>query len=200
MPKEKIEGEHLGKHRVKKFLTKWNQEGQRGEDYSEYLKVDRVIDEGELADPMTGEPSIFYLVKWSGLFYDNCTWESEDDVIEMDQSKIEEFQGHRIIPQEKLPNPPNRPDPSRFIKYESTFQYKFGNELRSYQLEGLNWLRFCYYNYRSCILADEMGLGKTVQSVTFLNDVYYQLNVRGPFLIVAPLSSKYLLGKKVYIW
>lgn len=109
----------------------------------------------------------------------------------MDISKIHEFQSHRIIPQEKLPNPPKRPDYTQFIKYAGGIKYKFGNELRSYQLEGLNWIRFCYYNYRSCILADEMGLGKTVQSVAFLNDLYYQLNVRGPFLIVAPLSSEY---------
>lgn len=80
MPKEKIEAEHLGKHRVKKFLTKWNQEGQRGEDFSEYLKVDRVIDEGELVDPVTGEPSIYYLVKWNGQFYDASTWESEEEI------------------------------------------------------------------------------------------------------------------------
>ena len=108
----------------------------------------------------------------------------------MDMSKIVEYQKNRIIPQEKLPNPPRRPDYTQFVKYEAGAKYKFGNELRSYQLEGLNWIRFCYYNYRSCILADEMGLGKTVQSVAFLNDVYYNLNVRGPFLIVAPLSSK----------
>lgn len=80
MPKEKIEGEHLGKHRVKKFLTKWTQEGQRGENFSEYLKVDRIIDEGETVDPVTNEPHIFYLVKWNGLFYDAATWESEEDV------------------------------------------------------------------------------------------------------------------------
>lgn len=86
LPKEKIEAEHLGKHRVKKFLTKWNLDGQKGEDYSEYLKVDRIIDEGELADPITGEPSIFYLVKWNGLFYDASTWESEEDVQKVSNS------------------------------------------------------------------------------------------------------------------
>lgn len=61
-------------------MTKWNQEGQRGEDYSEYLKIDRIIDEGELGDPVTGESSIFYLIKWNGQFYDASTWESEEDV------------------------------------------------------------------------------------------------------------------------
>lgn len=108
----------------------------------------------------------------------------------MDENKIYEYQRNRVIPPEKASNPPRRPDYTQFVKYETSIKYKFGNELRPYQLEGLNWLRFCYYNYRSCILADEMGLGKTVQSVAFLNDLYYQLNVRGPFLIIAPLSSK----------
>ena len=41
--------------------------------------------------------------------------------------------------------------------------YRNANVLRSYQLEGLNWILRCYYQRRSCILADEMGLGKTVQ-------------------------------------
>ncbi|KAG1118543.1 hypothetical protein G6F40_002114 [Rhizopus arrhizus] len=187
--KERIEGEHLGKHRVKKFLTKWYQDGQKGEDFSEYLKVDRIIDEGELRDAVTGEPKLYYLVKWKGLFYDASTWESEEDVQKMDETKIQEYQRNRVIPQEKVSNPPRRPDYTQFVKYDTSLKYKFGNELRLYQLEGLNWLRFCYYNDRSCILADEMGLGKTVQSVAFLNDLYYQLNVKGPFLIVAPLST-----------
>ncbi|CAO3677494.1 unnamed protein product [Rhizopus stolonifer] len=186
---EKIEGEHLGKHRVKKFLTKWYQDGQKGEDFSEYLKVDRIIDEGELRDMVTGEPKLYYLVKWRGLFYDASTWESEQDVQKMDETKIHEYQQNRLIPQEKLANPPKKPDYTQFTKYGASIKYKFNNELRPYQLEGLNWLRFCYYSNRSCILADEMGLGKTVQSVAFLNDVYYQLNVKGPFLIIAPLST-----------
>jgi SNF2 family DNA or RNA helicase len=40
-----------------------------------------------------------------------------------------------------------------------------GFHLRSYQLEGVNWLLFNWWNRRSCILADEMGLGKTCQSM-----------------------------------
>lgn len=46
------------------------------------------------------------------------------------------------------------------------------NQLRDYQLEGVNWLLFNWYNRRNCILADEMGLGKTVQSITFLQKVF----------------------------
>ncbi|CAG9566971.1 unnamed protein product [Danaus chrysippus] len=36
--------------------------------------------------------------------------------------------------------------------------------------------------------ADEMGLGKTIQSLTFVNAVW-EYGIRGPFLIIAPLST-----------
>jgi hypothetical protein len=39
LPIAKVESAHLGKHRVKKFMSKWHAEGEKGEDYSEYLKV-----------------------------------------------------------------------------------------------------------------------------------------------------------------
>lgn len=38
------------------------------------------MDEGELEDPDTGELRIFYLCKWNSQFYDQCTWEKEEDV------------------------------------------------------------------------------------------------------------------------
>lgn len=41
---------------------------------------------------------------------------------------------------------------------------------------------------RNCILADEMGLGKTIQSLTFVKSVH-DYGVRGPFLVIAPLST-----------
>lgn len=41
---------------------------------------------------------------------------------------------------------------------------------------------------KNCILADEMGLGKTIQSITFLFEIF-NMGIRGPFLIIAPLST-----------
>lgn len=41
---------------------------------------------------------------------------------------------------------------------------------------------------KNCILADEMGLGKTIQSITFLYEIF-NMGIRGPFLIIAPLST-----------
>lgn len=39
VPIEQIEAEHLGKHRVKKFMQKYHHDGEKGEDFKEYLKV-----------------------------------------------------------------------------------------------------------------------------------------------------------------
>ena len=61
-----------------------------------------------------------------------------------------------------------RPTPKEWVTLDESPLYKNDNRIRSYQLEGLNWLTFCYYSQRNCILADEMGLGKTIQSITFL--------------------------------
>lgn len=65
-----------------------------------------------------------------------------------------------------------------------------GLRLRDYQLEGVNWLSWNWWNRRSCILADEMGLGKTIQSTCFLQRLRTLkcTKVRGPYILVAPLS------------
>lgn len=67
--------------------------------------------------------------------------------------------------------------------------YKNNNKLRTYQVEGLAFLLHNWQLGQGCILADEMGLGKTVQAVTFLDYLYTKENIRGPFLVVAPLST-----------
>lgn len=71
---------------------------------------------------------------------------------------------------------------------ETAPEYLNGNTLRPYQLEGVNWLLFSYYNGRNSLLADEMGLGKTIQSLTFLDGIF-KYGIRGPFLVIAPLST-----------
>jgi len=62
----------------------------------------------------------------------------------------------------------SRPPPADFKKKKEPLVYKNNNRLRQYQLEGLNWLLFCWYTRQNCILADEMGLGKTIQAISLL--------------------------------
>ncbi|RLN64610.1 hypothetical protein BBP00_00003367 [Phytophthora kernoviae] len=63
-----------------------------------------------------------------------------------------------------------------------------GGTLRDYQLEGIRWLCNLFENGLNGILADEMGLGKTIQVIGLLAHLK-ALGVRGPHLIVAPLST-----------
>lgn len=61
--------------------------------------------------------------------------------------------------------------------------------LRSYQKEGVYWLRFLERSGFSGILADEMGLGKTLQTLTWLQMERHEEAARGkPALIVCPTS------------
>lgn len=72
--------------------------------------------------------------------------------------------------------------------------------LRNYQLEGVNWILWNWFNKRSCILADEMGLGKTIQTMTFLEMLNRQQKVRGPFLVVVPLSLISQWQSEAHMW
>ncbi len=72
--------------------------------------------------------------------------------------------------------------------------------MRSYQLEGLNWMVFCWYNRRNCILADEMGLGKTIQATSILEHLRQREHIRGPFLVVAPLATLGNWKREIESW
>uniref|UniRef100_A0A670ZIR6 Uncharacterized protein n=1 Tax=Pseudonaja textilis TaxID=8673 RepID=A0A670ZIR6_PSETE len=146
----------------------------------DYVEVDRILDESHSIDKDNGEPVIYYLVKWCSLPYEDSTWELKEDV---DEGKVREFKCIQS----------RHPELKRVVsgswkKLELSHEYKNGNQLREYQLEGVNWLLFNWYNRQNCILADEMGLGKTIQSITFLEEVY-NVGIRGAFLVIAPLST-----------
>ncbi|EPS25201.1 hypothetical protein PDE_00133 [Penicillium oxalicum 114-2] len=63
-----------------------------------------------------------------------------------------------------------------------------GGKMRTYQLEGLEWMKTLWMNGLCGILADEMGLGKTVQAISMIAFLK-ENNVSGPYLIAAPLST-----------
>uniref|UniRef100_A0A8C3UU16 Chromodomain helicase DNA binding protein 6 n=1 Tax=Catharus ustulatus TaxID=91951 RepID=A0A8C3UU16_CATUS len=147
----------------------------------DYVEVDRILEVAHTKDPDTGEVT-HYLVKWCSLPYEESTWELEEDV---DPGKIKEFEALQIPPEIKHME---RPASESWQKLEKSREYKNSNQLREYQLEGMNWLLFNWYNRKNCILADEMGLGKTIQSITFLSEIFL-MGIHGPFLIIAPLST-----------
>lgn len=77
----------------------------------------------------------------------------------------------------------------KLYDHEKPYNYKNGNRLRDYQIDGVNWLASCWYKNHSCILADEMGLGKTVQIVCYIEHLNRVEKIQRPFLVVVPLST-----------
>lgn len=84
-----------------------------------------------------------FLVKWRGLSYEESTWEREDEI---DPVKIEQFFKFRNPPPRSEWKIKKRPKGSEWIPIKDSPIYKNGNTLRAYQLEGLNWLNFCWHN------------------------------------------------------
>lgn len=150
----------------------------------DYVEVDRVLDTSEHTDPLSGITTKHYLVKWRSLPYEDCTWELETDV---DPKKIIDFQKWRVPPAVDCYFK-RRPKKVEWKKWDVAPTYLNNNILRPYQLEGVNWLLFSWYNGNNCLLADEMGLGKTIQSLAFLDGIF-KYGIRGPFLVIAPLST-----------
>ena len=150
----------------------------------DYVEVDRVLDTSSHTDPVTNITTKHYLVKWRSLPYEDCTWELETDV---DPKKVTDFERWRVPPPADQIYK-RRPRKSEWKKSDAPPTFLNNNVLRPYQLEGVNWLLFSWYHGNNCLLADEMGLGKTIQSLAFL-DGMFKYGIRGPFLVIAPLST-----------
>jgi SNF2 family DNA or RNA helicase len=64
-----------------------------------------------------------------------------------------------------------------------------GLTLHKYQREGVQWLLSKLKHKQSAILGDQMGLGKTIQTAVFVDAARTLGLMKGPVLIVAPLST-----------
>lgn len=60
--------------------------------------------------------------------------------------------------------------------------------LLDYQQDGLNWLLHLHAKRCGGILGDEMGLGKTIQVAAMLNALHSSHQLRGPVIIVCPMT------------
>ena len=147
----------ISKHRQKLRRFETTQESNVKEGIDEpdepfdprYTEVQRIID--YIRDEQGKE---WYMVKWEELSYAESTWESREDV--NDDAKISEYERWSKVP----PAPPSRPESKGHTDLAEGLEYRNGNKLRAYQLEGLNWLTYNWTQRRGSILADEMGLGK----------------------------------------
>lgn len=163
---------------------KWNLDREAFIDtLLDYKKVERVIGARD------GEEGTEYYVKWKGLYYDCCTWESASLVSQEAQTEIDRFLDRSA----KLPvsdkSEANINTRSSYKPFRSQPSYIKGGELREFQIHGVNFLAHHWCKGNNVILADEMGLGKTVQTVSFMNWLRHDRKQHGPFIVVVPLST-----------
>ncbi|KPM06229.1 chromodomain-helicase-DNA-binding protein 1-like protein [Sarcoptes scabiei] len=168
-----------------------------------HLNVERIIAH---QPPKTGiGPTCHpdYLCKWEGLPYSECTWEDGGLITRLFKSKVSEYYlraKSQSVPAKNCRVLKQRP---KFVPMKTQPSFigdKENLKLRDYQLDGLNWLAQSWCRDNSVILADEMGLGKTIQTISFLNYLYHQHSLYGPFLLVVPLSTLAAWQKEFEIW
>uniref|UniRef100_A0A8C1U8F2 Chromodomain helicase DNA binding protein 1 n=1 Tax=Cyprinus carpio TaxID=7962 RepID=A0A8C1U8F2_CYPCA len=176
--------------------------------HSQYQLVERIIGKRTLppivfvlvSKSAAGYPD--YLCKWQGLSYSECSWEDGALIARKFQKCIDEYMSRnqcKTIPSRECKVLKQRP---RFVPMKKQPHYigADGLELRDYQLEGLNWMAHSWCKGNSCILADEMGLGKTIQTISFLNYLFHEHQLYGPFLLVVPLSTLTSWQREIQLW
>ena len=129
-------------------------------------------------DPWDPEDNVRYVVKWKGLQYSEMTWEYWINIKRDAVTQAEDFWRRQQAPDPeeilKLPGHPHMRDFRKlvespafgvskvprpiadlgdgFIVEDDDEKEEREFKLRSYQLEGVNWLLFNWWNKRSCIL------------------------------------------------
>ncbi|KAM6902342.1 LOW QUALITY PROTEIN: chromodomain-helicase-DNA-binding protein 1-like [Xenentodon cancila] len=167
--------------------------------HSQYQLVERIIGHSNQKS-VAGFPD--YLCKWQGLPYSECSWEDGGLIAKKFQKCIDDYMSRnqsKTIPSRDCKVLKQRP---RFIpmKKQPTYIGGDGLELRDYQLDSLNWMAHSWSKSNSCILADEMGLGKTIQTICFLNYLFHEHQLYGPFLLVVPLSTVTSWQREIQLW
>jgi superfamily II DNA or RNA helicase len=133
------------------------------------------------------------LIKWLGLPYTDATWEAIDMLDGVDEH-VERFRRWNQYP------PPPKPQQQPYQKFTESPLFKDKHQLRTYQLEGLNWLLDCWATGRGSILADEMGLGKTVQAVATLDWIRQHTTGKVGMLVLSPLSTIQHWAREFSAW
>lgn len=153
-------------------------------------EVDRIVTKHVYIDHR-GLEANQYLCKWKTLPYDEGTWETENDMLDHGyEEALRAFSAREELPPKKERMAPIRPSAAEFKADLRLPSFKSSSlKLHDYQEAGVRWLISCWYADRSSILADEMGLGKTIQTVAMLHYLHKVHLIRGPFLVVVPLST-----------
>lgn len=138
------------------------------------------------------------LIKYKGLSYEDSVWEKPPDPEDGERwtdfvTAYNDWVLGRYVRPVNPKTLKSRHDKTRKLEFaalekQSQPDTVQGGELMKYQLEGLNWLYYKWYQASNAILADEMGLGKTIQIIGFLATMVQDHNTF-PFLVVVPNST-----------
>lgn len=132
-----------------------------------------------------------YFVKWKNKSYAEATWEASSFIKKQHEAELDKF----LQKQKFQCYPKNYNDAiqieTNFTSLKEQPDY-IGSEslrLKSFQLNGLNFLLHAWHNARSAILADQEGMGKTIQAIAFLKYLFHNFNFKGPMLVCVPTST-----------
>ncbi|XP_038691131.1 protein CHROMATIN REMODELING 4-like isoform X2 [Tripterygium wilfordii] len=132
-------------------------------------------------------------VKWTGLPYDECTWEKLDEPIIQSSSHLVDMfvqcESQTLEKDAARDELSMRKGGNDIVTLTEQPEELKGGSLFPHQLEALNWLRKCWLRSRNVILADEMGLGKTVSACAFISSLYFEFKASLPCLVLVPLST-----------
>uniref|UniRef100_A0A672UD03 Uncharacterized protein n=1 Tax=Strigops habroptila TaxID=2489341 RepID=A0A672UD03_STRHB len=168
--------------------------------HKQYQIVERIIAHSNQKSA-AGYPD--YYCKWQGLPYSECSWEDGALIAKKFQACIDEYFSRNLSKTTPFKDCKILKQRPRFVALKKQPSYIGGHEsleLRDYQLNGLNWLAHSWCKGNSCILADEMGLGKTIQTISFLNYLFHEHQLYGPFLLVVPLSTLTSWQREIQTW
>lgn len=172
----------------------------------EYLRIEIVLDvasnfraKSRSHDLERATDIVEVLVKFQGLGYDEVVWEKPPSPQNTDRweafvAAYDEYLAGIYFKSDTFVAIKERIKRFRELDFETKIELKkqpsnlTGGQLMSYQLEGLNWLLWNFYQEKNVILADEMGLGKTVQIVSFFAALLQKPRC-WPFLVVTPNST-----------
>lgn len=198
---------YRGLKRVDNYIKQYKQYQQRLEtpglsrEDAEALMLDRERNKEEIETykiperivaQRQKERTIEYFVKWTGLNYEHCTWESHDTIRNIAPDKIEAYRKREeeaLFPYKSVVYARDRRPHYDRLEKQPDYITATGGELKDFQLTGLNWLAYLWSKGENGILADEMGLGKTVQTVSFVSWLFHSMQQYGPFLVIVPLST-----------
>jgi chromodomain-helicase-DNA-binding protein 3 len=170
-----------------------------------WAQPERVIKRRQVTDG--GICRVEWLVKWTGLGYEQCTWEPADAGIlaSPDMSKLflayeqwtkaasDRISCKRIEEADRLHNKP-------LLNLDKQPDWILSGHITSTQLDALNQLREWWHNRMNGILVDEGSQEKMVTTILFILSLVEDFRVVRPTLIVVHVGLLSSWEQELRLW